>query len=138
MPQPQPDGAESAISAPTRTAIAVGSIAVLVVLFVVLASGGEDNSTPTGASGSAEFKVEAADGAPVGGVQELSVDQGTSVVITVKSNSDQEVHLHGYDIMVDLTAGKSERIEFTADIDGVFELELEDTAAQLASLRVNP
>ena len=54
--------------------------------------------------------------------------------------SDQpgEVHIHGYDKYLDLEADKPARTRFKADLEGIFEVENHDTAAQIAELRVNP
>ena len=38
----------------------------------------------------------------------------------------------------DIAAGGKARFSFDADIDGVFEIELEDSGVQLAELRVKP
>jgi hypothetical protein len=48
------------------------------------------------------------------------------------------VHVHGYDLMKDVTPGKPVKFRFKANIDGQFEIELEDRALEIATLRVNP
>ena len=56
----------------------------------------------------------------------------------VRSPEDEEVHIHGYDIKKDVKAGETTQICFKATIDGIFEIEFEDSATQIAELRVDP
>ena len=49
-----------------------------------------------------------------------------------------EVHVHGYDFSSDVEAGDTVTIEFTADIAGVFEVELEDARLPILELVVEP
>jgi len=46
--------------------------------------------------------------------------------------------VHGYDIPKDVKAGGSVSFNFPADLEGVFEVELESRKEQIAELRVNP
>jgi len=48
------------------------------------------------------------------------------------------VHVHGYDLMADVAPGKPARIDFTANLTGRFEIELEDRGKQIAQLTVLP
>ncbi|MBA2425880.1 MAG: hypothetical protein H0V60_02235 [Actinobacteria bacterium] len=43
-------------------------------------------------------------------------------------------HVHGYDVTEDLKAGKRATIDLTADIPGVFEVELEQSHTPLFEL----
>lgn len=78
------------------------------------------------------------EGEPVGGVAELTYDKGERVKFRVTSDSAEEIHLHGYDIGKDVAAGGTVTFDFTADLEGVFEIELEERATQIAELTVNP
>ena len=49
-----------------------------------------------------------------------------------------EVHVHGYDLMADVSPGRAAVIAFRADAAGVFEVELEDAGKLLFRLRVTP
>jgi hypothetical protein len=77
-------------------------------------------------------------GVPKDGIVRESVDKGDRVVLVVKSDVADEIHVHGYDIMRDVTAGGTARLPFTATLPGVFEVELEDHGVQIAELTVNP
>ena len=78
------------------------------------------------------------DGEPVGGVEELEYDAGEQVRFRVRSNRADEVHVHGYDIEKEIPAGGTVTLSFPADIEGIFEVELHESEAQIAELRVNP
>jgi hypothetical protein len=138
-----------------RAAIAVGALAAVVVLFIVLAGGDDDKSsssttTTTQAQGTGTTKtttvevpqakvVTVKDGKPVGGIQKLEYNKGDRVRLVVRSDTADEIHVHGYDLMQDIPeGGGSVRFNFAADIDGVFEIELENAKQQIAELRVNP
>ena len=47
-----------------------------------------------------------------------------------------EVHVHGYDLYLDLEAGEPAELRFTADIPGVFEAELHHSGIVLAELQI--
>jgi hypothetical protein len=49
-----------------------------------------------------------------------------------------EVHLHGYNLMSDVTPEQPARIDFVADVPGVFECELENAGIPLFELEVSP
>ena len=68
----------------------------------------------------------------------LTAEQGETVRFRVASDEKGEVHIHGYDIKKDLKAGQTERMSFKATIDGIFEIEFEHSAKQIAELRVDP
>jgi hypothetical protein len=77
-------------------------------------------------------------GEPVGGVQELEYSAGDEIRFRVSSNQADEVHVHGYDVEKEIPAGGSAMLSFPADIEGIFEVELHGSEAQIAELRVNP
>ena len=71
-------------------------------------------------------------------VVKLRFDKGDTVRFRVRAPKDEEVHIHGYDIKKDVKGGETENISFKATIDGIFEIEFEDSATQIAELRVDP
>jgi hypothetical protein len=77
-------------------------------------------------------------GLPEGGVVRESTDKGDRVVVLVRSDVSDHVHVHGYDIMRDVAPGSPARIAFRATIPGRFEIELEDRGVRIAELTVNP
>lgn len=83
-------------------------------------------------------RIVVVDGAPKGGIVRETVDKGDRVVIVVTSDVADEVHLHGYDISRDVSAGGTARIAFRATLPGRFEVELEHRGVQIADLTVQP
>jgi hypothetical protein len=77
-------------------------------------------------------------GRPVGGPRELEYDAGEAVRFSVRSDVADEVHVHGYDLSKEVPAGGTVTFSFTADIEGIFEVELEEQQEQIAELRINP
>jgi hypothetical protein len=77
------------------------------------------------------------DGQPVGGVTRVAVERDTQVLLIVRSDVSDHMHLHGYDLLADVAPGQPGRIRFRADIPGRFDLELEDRVVLIAELRVS-
>lgn len=83
-------------------------------------------------------KIVVRDGEPVGGVKRLEYSAGDEIRFTVESDAAEEIHVHGYDIAKEVPAGGSVSFAIPADIEGIFEVELEELGVQIAELRVNP
>jgi hypothetical protein len=77
-------------------------------------------------------------GRPEGGIRRASVRRGREVAIRVTADVSDHVHLHGYDLVVDVAPGSPAVITFTADVPGRFEVELEERGIQIADLEVRP
>ncbi len=71
-------------------------------------------------------------------VRRYSVRKGRKVVIVVRTELSDHVHLHGYDLMADVGPGQPATIRFTATATGRFEIELEDRGLEFAELEVRP
>ena len=82
------------------------------------------------------FTIAFADGAATGDTGRLKVKVGDTVALRVTSTKPDEVHLHGYDKSVPVGGPSSALLVFTADIPGVFSLELEQAGFELAKLQV--
>ncbi len=137
-----------------RVAAGIAAVAVAVLLLVVLKDdGGGDtgtDTTPTTAtestpgtttspSAAAEIPTIVVEGGrPVGGVRDLSFEEGDRIRFKVESDVSDEIHVHGYDLMKDVEAGGSVTFDFLATIEGVFEAELEERKQPIAELTVNP
>ena len=77
-------------------------------------------------------------GVPQGGIARPKVTKGDRVVIVVRADAGESVHVHGYDVERAITPGKPVRLPITATIPGRFEVELHHPDAVLAVLTVNP
>lgn len=145
-----------------RLLLVLGGLALAVVLFFALRPEGGDEPTPDLARTTAEttnetttattqattteagrppprsFTLAVQNGRPRGGVKRLRVERGERVVLVVRSDVGDHVHLHGYDVMRDVGPGKPARFRFRATLTGRFELELEDRHLLIAELEVRP
>jgi plastocyanin len=68
----------------------------------------------------------------------LTAHQGDTVVFTVTTDKEEEIHLHGYDYMFQMKPGQKQSKTFTADKTGNFEIEIETTSTHLGELDVLP
>jgi hypothetical protein len=100
---------------------------------------GSGETTPTDtAPANPTFRVNVPAEGP-STVERLDVNQGQQVTIVVTTGDHWNIHLHGYDIELHTGPGlPPARFQFRADTPGSFEIEIEDTATQIAELRVNP
>ncbi len=83
-------------------------------------------------------KIEVEGGSPAGGVEKIELDKGDDVRLEVESDAPAEVHVHGYDVFEEAEPGKPAKFDFPAELEGIFEVELEATHTPIAELRVNP
>ena len=97
-----------------------------------------ETTTTAPPPGPTEITVVVANGAPRGGIVRETVDKGDRVVLVVRSDVSDHVHLHGYDVVRDVAPGKPARLPFRATIPGRFEVELEDRGLQIADITVDP
>jgi FtsP/CotA-like multicopper oxidase with cupredoxin domain len=129
--------------------LVAAAVVAVVAIVIAVAGGGDDNgdqaaqttqsTTPaqtdtTGGEGSqtettsapaapAVNRIRIKDGQVVGGVADIQVKKGDQVTIVVSANAPDDVHLHGYDIEKSVGPGKPATFKFTADIEGIFEIE---------------
>ncbi|HWC25153.1 MAG TPA: hypothetical protein VG474_01095 [Solirubrobacteraceae bacterium] len=150
------------VSGAARIGLVAAAVAVLVLAFMLLAPGEDDEpgdgvgartatlppaggeaaettraAPPPAAPAFAPIRVRA--GRPLGGVQTITVRRGERARIEVSSpDTTDEVHVHGYDISRQLNAGGRARLSFEADAEGVYEIELEGSHTQIGRLVVEP
>lgn len=145
----------------TRTArigFLVAAFVVLVVAFVVIGTGDETSeraddppvrAQATEGAEAAPARTPAPTPEPVtrifteggqlaGDVERIEVDKGERIRFVVTSDVPEEIHVHGFDRYADVAPGEPARLDFKADIDGIYEVELHGSAAQIAELRINP
>ena len=68
----------------------------------------------------------------------IEVTQGRRVSLRVEADVADEVHVHVYDHLAELSPGRRTTIDFRANIAGVIEIELEQAGLLLAQLEVAP
>jgi hypothetical protein len=75
---------------------------------------------------------------PQGGVKKLTFNKGDQIRFRIVSDTADEIHVHGYDLMKDVAKGGSVTFSFKGSIDGRFVVELEGHGEQIAELDVEP
>jgi hypothetical protein len=148
-------GFTAGVSALAKLGLAAAAVAVAVVLFVLLRPDDEaatstqatPSATETGDGTKSTTSAEPRGPAPVqitvqsgevSGPRRPQFTAGDRVILIVRSDVADEVHVHGYDLMKDVARGEPARISFTADAPGRFEVELESRHLPLTELVVEP
>jgi FtsP/CotA-like multicopper oxidase with cupredoxin domain len=156
------------MSSGARIGLVLGTVVAIVLAFVLLSPGGDDDSKTAGtvptttavpattstapaATGGTPATAEPTpaqptfetirvqNGKPAGGVKTITVTKGDRVRIEVRSpDTSDEIHLHGYDLKRDPKAGGRVRFSFDANVEGIFEIELESAGTQIGKLVVEP
>ena len=133
-------------------AVAPGVAAAAAVLLLAGCSAGTDSASAPPASAPASpaaataapsatpagtvIQVRYAGGEVTGVDQRVPVPLGETVVLRVTSDVAEEIHVHGYDVVVDLQPGVPAEATFTADKPGSWEVELHDAGRPLFQMRV--
>jgi hypothetical protein len=108
-------------------------IAVAALMALLAACGGGGGGA---VSAEDEIILEFDDeGGLVGGVRRETVDLGAKVTMIVEGNTDEQVHVHGYDLYIEPEGPTT--LEFDALIPGRFEVELEQSGQLLIELTVS-
>jgi hypothetical protein len=159
---------QTGLSGLQRAALIVGAIAVLVVAYVLIQGGNDDggdkaattaktaeqpttstestqSTASTQTSSTAQEPAEptvptvrVVDAKPQNGVKKLEFKKGDQIRFRVVSDTADEIHVHGYDLMKDVAKGGSVTFAFKGSIDGRFVVELEGHGEQIAELDVAP
>ncbi len=127
--------------------LVAGAVAVAIILFFVLrgGSGSDSGSNTTTAAEKADANglvIKLKGGEPVGGPKTLRYSKGEQVTFTViPDGSEEEIHVHGYEIDKEADGTKPLKFSFAADLEGSYEIEAHSTsgsAALVATLEVSP
>ncbi len=91
----------------------------------------ESSAAPSGRPPAAQLAIQTvrlsyAGGQVSGDTGRVAVPLGATVDLVITGDTANQVHLHGYDHYLDVPAGSTATLRFTADIPGVFEVELHD------------
>jgi hypothetical protein len=142
-----------------KVVLGLAGAAILVVLFFVLRPGDDDDdeatpppppatettttrpaatTTAPRPAGPTQIRIVVRGGRVLGGLRRARLDRGERAVLIVRADVSDHVHLHGYDIMRDVSPGRPARLRFRATIPGRFEVELEDRRLQIAQIEVRP
>ena len=137
------------------------AVVIAVVAVIVLADSSEDDGEPTQSAATAtptatptpegsgeETPTPTATPTPTprpqppllaaGRVRELEFTEGDTIRFRVRSDVEEEIHVHCYDITRDVPAGRTITVSFKADITGICEVEFHGSGEPIAELRVEP
>ena len=81
--------------------------------------------------------IDVSNGEVTGADATVPVDLGSHIVLRVTSDIDEIVHVHGYDLFLEVVAGQAADLAFIADVPGVFEIEFEESGLLLIELQVS-
>jgi hypothetical protein len=95
-----------------------------------------EEDTPTAGGQAVQAEIEVKGGQVSGGVRQIQAPVGAPVELRVTSDQADIVHVHGYDLEAPVAPGEAATVTFTADIPGVFEVELEERGLKIAELEV--
>ena len=136
--------------------LGIAAVIAVVAIIVLTAGGGSDEDgqdsadTATTATPSAAGEESTPTPTPTptpkpqppllvaGKVAKLRFKEGDTVRFRVRHDAPEHIHVHGYDIMKDVEAGGTISFDFPANLEGVFEAELEGRKEQIIELTVNP
>jgi hypothetical protein len=116
-----------------RIGLLAAAVVIVVIAVIAIGGGSDDKKTASGPQ-----TVTVVNGKPDGGVKTITYRKGDTVDLTVRSDTADEIHIHGYDVHKDVEKGGSVHFSFPAKIDGKFVVELENAGEQIASLQVEP
>lgn len=60
----------------------------------------------------------------VGGVKRIEVEKGDTVRLLVRSDVQDQIHVHGYELRKETAPGKPARFKFKARLEGEYEIEI--------------
>lgn len=84
------------------------------------------------------FDIVVQQGKRVSGPAVLKVQQGEDVTLHITTDSADEFHLHGYNLLVRLQPRQTATLHFVAKLAGRFTYELHKSDLELGALEVYP
>lgn len=122
-----------------RTSRLIAVVAVLAATFL-LASCGTNATTadPTPTGPAKELAVKLAQGNVTPSAERVEVKVGTLVKITVTTDKEDELHVHGYDKKLTVVPSAARTLTFLADKTGLFEIEFHKADKLIYQLVVTP
>ena len=133
------------------------AVVIAVVAVILLAGGGDETdkasnsaqtTTPTATATTSDGEATATPTPTptpkppplltAGKVKTLTFDQGDTVRFRVRSDTAEEIHVHGYDITKEVEANKTATVSFKGTITGIFEIEFHGSGTQIGELKVEP
>lgn len=92
--------------------------------------------TPTSSPSALSVEIDLVAGEPSDGVRRIETVTGSTVRLTVTSDTVDVIHVHGYDLEFTVGPQSPGEVEFAADITGAFEIETHEDPSVIAQLVV--
>jgi hypothetical protein len=129
---------------PLRVAFGLTAVLVLAALWLAFRpyAAVEEAAQPVVAAAMPQkekiFELLVKDGKLASGPAKMEVRMGEQVTLRIQSNTNDELHVHGYDLKLPIKAGHTATLQFAATRSGRFELELHKRHTRLGALEVYP
>lgn len=97
-----------------------------------------ESPSPTASSDGVTVTLELVGGKPTEKPDSLvKLTKGQRFTLVATSDKAYEIHIHGFDKMLELTPGEEGTVTFIVDQTGSFAVEVEDTGFELFKLQVS-
>jgi heme/copper-type cytochrome/quinol oxidase subunit 2 len=120
------------------TASVVTPRIILPVAPTTLVSAGQPSVRTDTSAKSYIFDIAVEHGRLVSKQRVLVVHRNDEVTLHVTTDTADQFHLHGYNLLVELSPGKTAALHFTANLTGRFTYELHKSELELGALEVYP
>ncbi|WET82951.1 hypothetical protein P3102_17930 [Amycolatopsis sp. QT-25] len=114
-----------------------GGICGITVAALLAVTGCSGSPEPAPGTGARTVQFSITEGKRTAGPAEVAIRTGENVALEVTSDQADELHVHGYDKAAQLAPGVPGTVAFTANVDGIFEVELHKSGAAVTKLRVS-
>ncbi|MBI5158069.1 MAG: hypothetical protein HZA58_08685 [Acidimicrobiia bacterium] len=120
----------------STTAVTTDTTAPTTTMAITTTAADDGVVSITIAIGSAGLDLVVED-SPVEPGSRVVVGAGESVHVVFSGGVAEELHIHGYDLSLEIAPGGVEVLDFVADIPGIFEVELEGAGTLVFELEVS-
>jgi hypothetical protein len=98
---------------------------------------GTPSATPSAPQADVTINVTIVNGKVNPNGATIQVKAGQTVLVTAVSDTAEELHIHGYNKLLELSPGKPASVKFTANMKGTFEMETHKSGKLVAKLAVS-
>ena len=96
------------------------------------------NKTPSVTPSVVAFSLVVKNCEVVSGDTVISLYEGQTLVLTVTTDTDDELHIHGYDKTAVLQKDTPATVSFTTDLTGRYPIELHGSGLEIDVLEIQP